>query len=150
MGIQRVGHVVVKMRDLEEAKRFYGGILGMTISSESPIAIFFRFGDYHHDIGVFKVDENAESPSEGSVGLLHFALVVDSEAALLETYEHLKAQGVTIEATFDHGMTHSLYVYDPDGNAIEIYCEVPEYDWRANDDFVGHLLPLDLEAAVGA
>jgi catechol 2,3-dioxygenase len=148
MGIQRVGHVVVKMRDLEAAKRFYGEILGMQISSESPIAIFFRFADYHHDIGVFKVSEEAESPKEEQVGLLHFALVVDSLEALARMHQHLKDHGVTIEATLDHGMTRSLYVYDPEGNAIEIYCEVPEYDWRTNDDFIGHLEPLDLEAVL--
>ncbi|MGW4125439.1 VOC family protein [Nocardia sp. NPDC004711] len=146
MGIKRVGHVVLKMRDLEVAKAFYGGILGMKISSESPIAIFFRFGDYHHDIGVFKVSEDAELPKENQVGLLHFALVVDSQEALVQMHQHLKDQGVTIEAMFDHGMTRSLYIYDPDGNAIEIYCEVPEYDWRTNDDFVGYLKPIDVEA----
>ncbi|MFD4351592.1 VOC family protein [Nocardia sp. NPDC058518] len=148
MGIKRVGHVVVKMRDLEAAKRFYGGILGMTISSESDIAIFFRFADYHHDIGVFKVPEDAGSPQDGQVGLLHFALVVDSQESLVRMHEHLQAEGVTIEAMFDHGMTRSLYVKDPDGNAIEIYCEVPEYDWRTNDDFVGFLKPIDVEALI--
>ncbi|MFD6455829.1 VOC family protein [Nocardia sp. NPDC060220] len=91
------------MRDLEAAKRFYGGILGMTISSESDIAIFFRFADYHHDIGVFKVPEDAESPQDGQVGLLHFALVVDSQESLVRMHEHLQAEGVTIEAMFDHG-----------------------------------------------
>jgi catechol 2,3-dioxygenase len=146
MAIQRVGHVVLKMRDLEVAKRFYGGILGMQISSESPVAVFFRFGDYHHDIGVFKVSDDAESPKEQQVGLLHFALVVDSQASLVQMYQRLKEHGIKIESTFDHGMTRSLYIYDPDGNVIEIYCEVPEYDWRVNDDFIGYLVPLDIEA----
>jgi catechol 2,3-dioxygenase len=145
MGIQRVGHVVVKMRDLEAAKRFYGEILGMRISSESPIAVFFRFADYHHDIGVFKVSDEAEAPREDQVGLLHFALVVDSQESLVEMYQHLKDCGVSIRATLDHGMTRSLYIHDPEGNAIEIYCEVPEYDWRENNDFIGHLEPLELE-----
>lgn len=148
MGIQRVGHVVVKMRDLDAAKRFYGGVLGMHVSSESPVAVFFRFSNYHHDIGVFKVSEEAEGPKEDQVGLLHFALVVDSEETLVQIHQHLKDQGVQIMGTIDHGMTHSLYIRDPEGNSIEIYCEVPEYDWRKNDDFIGHLEPLDLDAAV--
>lgn len=148
MGINRVGHVVLKMRDLEAAKRFYAGTLGMKISSESDIAVFFRFADYHHDIGVFKVGEDAQPPTENQVGLLHFALVVDSQEALVEMHRHLKDQGVEIEAMFDHGMTRSLYIYDPEGNAIEIYCEVPEYDWRTNDDFTGYLKPIDVEALV--
>lgn len=146
MGIQRVGHAVLKMRDLEAAKKFYGGVLGMKISSESPMAIFFRFGDYHHDIGVFKVSEEAEAPKEDQVGLLHVALVVESQDALVAMYKDLQSKGIKIEATLDHGMTRSLYIYDPEGNALEIYCEVPEYDWRTNDDFTGYLKPLDLEA----
>jgi catechol 2,3-dioxygenase len=146
MGIKRVGHVVLKMRDLEEAKRFYGGVLGMKISSESPVAVFFRFNDYHHDVGVFKVQDDAEGPKDNQVGLLHFALVLENRDDLIKMHQHLKEQGVTIEAEFDHGMTNSLYIYDPEGNAIEIYCEVPEYDWRTNDDFVGYLKPIDIEA----
>lgn len=146
MGIQRVGHAVLKMRDLEAAKRFYGGILGMKISSESPQAIFFRFNEYHHDIGVFKVPETAEAPKANQVGLLHIALVVDSQESLVEIHDHLKEQGIKIEATLDHGMTRSLYVYDPEGNAIEIYCEVPGYDWHTHDDFVGYLKPFDIAA----
>ncbi|WP_176594382.1 VOC family protein [Sphingobium sp. EM0848] len=146
MGIQRVGHAVLKVRDMEVSKQFYVGVLGMKISSESPHATFFRFNDYHHDIGVFKVSENAQPALADQVGLLHIALVVDSEKSLVEMYEHLKAKGVKVESTLDHGMTHSLYIYDPDGNAIEIYCEVPSYDWRTNDDFVGYLKPLDLES----
>ncbi|GHE79383.1 hypothetical protein GCM10017786_06550 [Amycolatopsis deserti] len=146
MAIKRVGHVVLKMRDLEAAKRFYAGVLGMKISSESDIAVFFRFADYHHDIGVFKVAEDAEPPKEAQVGLLHFALVVGSQEELVQMHEHLKSQGVKIEAMYDHGMTRSLYIFDPEGNAIEIYCEVPEYDWHTNDDFVGYLKPIDVEA----
>ena len=145
MGIQRVGHAVLKVRDMEVSKQFYVGVLGMKISSESPHATFFRFNDYHHDIGVFKVSENAQSAQADQVGLLHIALVVDSKEALVETYKDLKAKGVKVESTLDHGMTNSLYIYDPDGNAIEIYCEVPDYDWRTNNDFVGYLKPLDIE-----
>lgn len=148
MGIQRVGHVVLKMRDLEAAKWFYGQVLGMHISSESPKAVFFRFGDYHHDIGVFKVTEEADPPKEDQVGLGHIALVVDNLESLLGIHERLKALGVTVEATLDHGMTWSLYVYDPDHNVVEIYCEVPEYDWRHQTDFTSHREALDLAGLV--
>jgi catechol-2,3-dioxygenase len=146
MGIERVGHVVLKMRDLEAAKLFYGEILGMQISSDqSPRAIFFRFGDYHHDIGVFKVSEDAEPPKDDQVGLGHVALVVDSPESLVQMHKRLKDHDVTIETTMDHGMTLSLYVLDPGGNVIEIYCEVPEFDWRA--DF-SRRDPLDVEAVL--
>jgi catechol 2,3-dioxygenase len=146
MGIQRVGHVVLKMRDLDAAKRFYGEILGMQISSDqTPRAVFFRFGNYHHDIGVFKVSEQAELPKDDQVGLMHVALVVDSLETLAQMHKRLKDHGVTIEATIDHGMTLSLYVYDPERNPIELYCEVPEYDWRQN---FTRREPLDLEAVL--
>src|SRR5207302_1404156 len=126
----RVGHVVIKMRDLEAAKRFYGEILGMQIASESPQGVFFRFADYHHDIAVFKVSEDAELPKRDQVGLAHVALVADSLETVAKLYRRLQDHGVTITATMDHGMTKSLYCLDPEGNAIEIYCEVPEYGWR--------------------
>jgi catechol 2,3-dioxygenase len=145
MGIERVGHVVLKMRDLEAAKRFYRDVLGMQISSESPNAVFFRFGDYHHDIGVFKVSEEAESPKEDQVGLGHIALVVDSLETLVHMHERLSDSDVTIEATLDHGMTLSLYIYDPGRNVVEIYCEVPEYNWREQTDFTRYREKLDLE-----
>lgn len=147
MGFERVGHVVLKVRDLEVAKQFYGGVLGMEISSESPRAIFFRFANYHHDIGTFKVSDDAPAPEKDQVGLLHIALVVDSEETLKRLHKELPEKGVEVAATIDHGMTHSLYIYDPDGNQIEIYCEVPDYDWRTNNDFINDLKPLDLESA---
>src|SRR5579884_2452460 len=71
MGIQRVGHVVIKMRDLEKAKQFYHGVLGMEIAAERDFGIFFRFDNYHHDIAVFKTSPDAEPPKRDQVGLVH-------------------------------------------------------------------------------
>ena len=130
MGIQRVGHVVLKMRDLEKAKAFYQGVLGMQIGSESPRGVFFRFNDYHHDIAVFKTADDAELPKRDQVGLVHVAVVADSVETVRAMYDRCKAMGVEISSTRDHGVTKSLYVKDPEGNTIEIYAEVPEYDWR--------------------
>lgn len=149
MAIKRVGHVVLKMRDLDRAKEFYIGALGMKISSESERGIFFRFGDYHHDIAVFKVSEKADLPKEDQVGLVHVALVVDSVATLKRLNTELQEKGVTVMGGLDHGMTKSLYIKDPDGNAIELYAEVPDYDWRTNNDFIGDVKPLDIDSLVG-
>jgi catechol 2,3-dioxygenase len=146
VGIERVGHVVLKMRDLEAAKRFYGDILGMKIASESPSGVFFRFDEYHHDIAVFKVSENADPPKDDQVGLAHVALVADSLDTVRAMYRRLKEYSGKAPRTIDHGSTKSLYVRDPEGNQIEIYCEVPEHDWRT-DGFGGNQ-PLDLEAPV--
>lgn len=153
MAVLRVGHVVIKMRDLEAAKRFYGDILGMKVAWEQPNAagqpgVFFRFGDYHHDIAVRKVSEAADSPKADQVGLAHIALVVDSFASLKAMYQRLKEHRVPVQA-LDHGMTNSLYCSDPEGNRIELYCEVPEVDYLA-EGFEPYGRPLDLEAALPA
>ena len=148
MAIQRVGHVVLKMRDLEKAKQFYCGVLGMKIGKEDPQrGLFLRFNDYHHDIAIFKTTPDAEAPKKDQVGLVHVALVADSLATVKAKYERCKAMGVPIAGTTDHNITKSLYILDPEGNTIEIYAEVPEYNWRVEG--MGFMAkPLDLEAKV--
>jgi catechol 2,3-dioxygenase len=145
MPIQRVGHVVIKMRDLDKAREFYEGVLGMTVSSETSIGLFFHFGDYHHDIAVFKTSPDAELPKRDQVGLVHIAVVADSLETVKQIYERCKEKGVPIDNTTDHGFTKSLYIRDPEGNAIEVYVEVPEYNWHGTD-FAQSRRPLDLES----
>lgn len=145
IGIQRVGHVVLKVRDLEVAKEFYTGALGMQIASESDRAIFFRFGTYHHDLAVFKVTEEADPPKEDQVGLLHVALVADSLDTIKRLNRDLRARGVNVRGALDHGFTKSLYITDPEGNQIEIYAEAPDFDYINNNDYINNLSPLDLE-----
>lgn len=144
MGLQRVGHVVIKMRDLEKAKQFYHGVLGMEIGAERDFGIFFRFNDYHHDIAVFKTSPDAELPKRDQVGLVHIAVVADSLQTVKAMYERCKAMGVPIVGMTDHAITKSLYIQDPEGNTIEIYAEVPEYDWRAKG-MGGISMPLNLD-----
>ena len=148
MPIERVGHVVIKMRDLDEAKRFYRDILGMKITDEREgFGVFFRFQDYHHDIAVFKVDEDATLPHQNQVGLAHVAMVADSFDTVKEMYQRLKEHDVPIVRTVDHGITRSVYFKDPDGNELEIYCEVPEKPWQEVDTIIVRD-PLDIEAAI--
>ena len=117
MPIERVGHVVIKMRDLEAAKHFYGDVLGMKIADERDgFGVFFRFNDYHHDIAVFKVDDSAPPPQNNQVGLAHIALVADSFDTVKAMHARLKAHGVPIVRTVDHGVTKSVYFNDPEGN----------------------------------
>ena len=145
MGIQRVGHVVLKMRDLEKAKQFYQGVLGMQIGAESERGIFFRFGDYHHDIAVFKTGDDADPPKSNQVGLVHVALVTDGVESVRRMYDRCKEMGVEIVGASNHAVTNSLYVKDPEGNTIEIYAEVPEYNWR--EEGMGFIVrPFDIEA----
>ena len=106
MPIERVGHVVLKIRDLDATKRFYGDILGMKVADEKEdFGVFFRFGEYHHDIAVFKVSEDADSPKQDQVGLAHVALVADSLQTVKEMYLRLKEHNVPIRGTSDHGVS---------------------------------------------
>ena len=146
MPIQRVGHVVIKMRDLGAAKRFYRDILGMKITDEREgFGVFFRFHDYHHDIAVFKVNEDAALPQKNQVGLAHIALVADSLDTVKAMYQRLKAHNVPIVRTVDHGITQSVYFTDPEGNELEIYCEVPEKPWQ-NQKTIIMAEPIDFDA----
>jgi catechol 2,3-dioxygenase len=146
MPIQRVGHVVIKMRDLDAAKRFYRDILGMKITDEREgFGVFFRFHEYHHDIAVFKVAEDAALPQRNQVGLAHIALVADSFATVKAMYKRLKEHNVPIVRTVDHGITKSVYFQDPEGNELEIYCEAPGVDWREVDTII-KADPIDLDA----
>ena len=147
MPIERVGHVVIKMRDLDVAKAFYRDVLGMKVTDEREgFGVFFRFEDYHHDIAVFKVDEDAEAPQKNQVGLAHIALVADSFDTVKAMYQRLKDHDVEIVRTVDHGITQSVYFKDPEGNELEIYCEVPEKPWQDVDTII-KADPMDFEAA---
>jgi catechol 2,3-dioxygenase len=144
--IRRVGHVVLKMRDMEKARAFYCGVLGMKLANYDPDrGMFLRFDDYHHDIAVFKTGPDADPPKKNQVGLVHVALVVDSLDTVKAWYQRLKAHGVPIVGTADHAVTNSMYFEDPEGNVLEIYCERTDYDWHTQGmGFISH--PLDLEA----
>jgi catechol 2,3-dioxygenase len=146
MGLQRVGHVVIKMRDLDLAKGFYRDVLGMKVADEREgVAVFFRFSDYHHDIAVFKVAEDASAPEKNQVGLAHIALVADSFDTVKAMHTRLKSHAVPILRTVDHGVTKSVYFNDPEGNELEIYCEVPESPWQSVDTIIKSE-PIDLDA----
>ena len=146
--IKKVGHVVLKCQDLEKAREFYVDVLGMTLAKFDPNrGMFLRFNDYHHDIAIFKTGPDADPPKQNQVGLVHVALVVDDLDTVKAWYAKLKARGVPIVGTADHAVTNSMYFKDPEGNTLEIYCEVPfsVYDWHTQGmGFIAH--PLNLEA----
>lgn len=144
--IREVGHVVLKVRDLEKARDFYTGFLGMKLAKFDPArGMFLRFNDYHHDIAIFKTGPDADLPKQNQVGLVHVALIVDDLDTVRAWYRRAKEQGVPIVNTTDHAVTNSLYIKDPEGNVLEIYCERTDYDWRTQGmGFIAR--PLDLEA----
>ena len=149
-GIIGVKHVVLKVRDLEKARQFYCGVLGMKLGQWDPErGMFLRFNDYHHDIAIFKTGPDADPPKKNQVGLVHVALLVDGLETVKAWYARCKSLGVPIVGTADHAVTNSMYIEDPEGNVLEIYCEAKEYDWHTQGmGFINK--PINLETAPAA
>lgn len=146
---KKVGHVVLKARDLERAEQFYTEVLGFEVVMRlnRPRGVFFTLGEQHHDIAVLEVPAEADPVKDNQVGLHHIALQVGSFAELKEFYRILKAHNVTITQTIDHFITKSIYFLDPDGNGFELYCDVGEDGLeRIRRGEAASFAPLNLEA----
>jgi len=125
---KKVGHVVLKTRDIEQAEKFYTEVLGFEVVMrlKRPRGVFFTLGEQHHDLAVLEVPPGADDPKADQVGLHHVALQVEDFAALKDCYRTLKSHGVPIVRAVDHGITKSIYFCDPAGNRLELYCDVGE------------------------
>lgn len=123
LGIERVGHIVIRVSDMEAGMAFYRDKLGMEVTSYRPgKGAFLSFGTQHHDIALFQDDGTGE---HGALGLVHIALRIAGDDHDLRTaYDKLVVGGVEIGNVTNHGMTHSVYFKDPDGNTLEIYADV--------------------------
>jgi catechol 2,3-dioxygenase len=124
----RIGHVVIKVRDLERSRKFYTDVMGLTEMAELAnlkMAFFASNGRDHHEIAVVEVGKDAPGAQAGEIGLNHIAFRLTDEAHLHAAFEELKAKQVPIVATVDHGVTKSVYFRDPDGNQLEVYCDNP-------------------------
>jgi catechol-2,3-dioxygenase len=134
--VKELGHVVLYVRDLERSVRFYRDALGWRqIFSDASIgfpAAMFSGGRTHHELLLIEVGPDATPiPPGRRVGLYHFGLKVgDSDEELVAMLRRLEDAGVAVGGAADHGMTHSLYIADPDGNEIELYVDVPGADWN--------------------
>jgi catechol 2,3-dioxygenase len=120
--INKVGHVVLNVKDVDASAKFYTEALGMEVMRlREGNAAFLSFGTQHHDIALFKAPEGAEM---GKLGLNHIAFQIEGgETELRQLYGRLLHHGTKVDYTTDHGMTHSVYFFDPDGNRLEIFCE---------------------------
>ena len=133
MEVKELGHLVLYVRSLVDSSRFYRDVLGWRQIMESPVAVAFNSpsGRTHHELLLIEVGPNAAPlPAARRVGLYHFGLKIgDTDDELREALTTLRANNVNVVGATDHGMTHSLYLTDPDGNEIELYVDVPGVAW---------------------
>jgi catechol 2,3-dioxygenase len=149
----RIGHVHLKVADLERALRFYCGVLGFELQQRfGPGAAFVSAGGYHHHLGLNTWESRGGSPPPpGTTGLYHVAILYPTRAALADALRRLVAASVPLDGASDHGVSEALYLRDPDGNGVELYWDRPADAWpRAADGSVAmYTRPLDLEALLG-
>jgi catechol 2,3-dioxygenase len=150
----RVGHVHLKVADLDRALAFYQGVLGLELTLRfGPQAAFLSAGGYHHHIGLNTWESLGGSPPPpGSTGLFHLALVYPTRAALGDALRRLMKAGITLEGASDHGVSQALYLRDPDNNGVELYWDRPSDQWpRAPDGGLAmYTRPLDLRDLLAA
>lgn len=127
----RIGHVHLKVADLERALAFYCGVLGFELMQRyGSGAAFISAGGYHHHIGLNTWESQGGSPpAPGATGLYHLAILYPSRAALADALRRLIEAKVPLDGASDHGVSEALYLRDPDGNGIELYRDRPEADW---------------------
>jgi catechol 2,3-dioxygenase len=144
-----IGHVHLKVADLERAIGFWHGVLGFDLMQRmGNQAAFLSAGGYHHHIGLNTWESRGGSPPpRGTTGLYHVAIRYPSRAALADALRRLERAGIPLQGAADHGVSEALYLADPDGNGVELYFDRPQEDWPRNPD--GSLMmysrPLDLD-----
>ena len=119
---KRVGHLVLNVRDVDTSVKFYKDVLGFELALERPgFGTFLTCGKIHHDLALFQAPPDAAPVTPGGLGLNHMALQVEDFDMLTEYYHRLNELGL-VDRTTDHQMTRSIYLSDPDGNGIELFC----------------------------
>lgn len=146
----RIGHVHLKVADLERALGFYCGVLGFDLKQRfGAQAAFLAAGGYHHHLGLNTWEsQGGAAPARGTTGLYHVAFLYPNRAALADALKRLANARIAIDGASDHGVSQAIYLRDPDGNGVELYWDRGETDWprKPNGDLAMDTRPLDLEA----
>jgi len=146
----RIGHVHLKVADLDRALGFYQGVLGFELTQRyGRDAAFVSAGGYHHHIGLNVWESRGGSPPpRGTTGLYHLAILYPTRAALADALRRLVDAGIPLEGASDHGVSEALYLRDPDGNGVELYRDRPEEEWPRDGEgkIAMTTRPLDVEA----
>jgi catechol 2,3-dioxygenase len=146
----RIGHVHLKVSDLDRAIAFYTEALGFEVMQRwGDSAAFLSFGGYHHHLGLNTwQSRGGRPPHPGNTGLYHFAILYPTRKELGKALWRLLKHGVELEGAADHGVSQAIYLQDPDGNGIEIYWDRPPEEWprEADGSLSMYNAPLDLHA----
>jgi catechol 2,3-dioxygenase len=132
----RIGHVHLKVADLDRALGFYCGVLGFELMQRyGARAAFVAAGGYHHHIGLNTWESLGGSPPPaGSTGLFHTAILYPTRAALADALRRVMAAGIALDGASDHGVSEALYLRDPDQNGVELYWDKPRDRWPVDAD----------------
>jgi catechol 2,3-dioxygenase len=145
----RIGHVHLKVSDLERSLRFYCDVLGFQVTQRmGEGAAFVSAGGYHHHIGLNTWESRGGfPPPPGATGLYHAAILYPTRFALADALRRLLAAHVPLEGAADHGVSEALYLRDPDGNGLELYWDRPRHLWPRNrrGELQMVIEPLDLQ-----
>ena len=145
----RIGHVHLKVSDLERALGFYCGVLGFELMQRyGTQAAFVAAGGYHHHIGLNTWESaGGSAPAPGTTGLFHLAVLYPTRAALADALRRLIAANIPLDGASDHGVSDALYLRDPDDNGVELYWDRPQDKWPrdANGGIAMFTRRLDLD-----
>jgi catechol 2,3-dioxygenase len=132
----RIGHVHLKVSDLERALAFYQGVLGFELMQRyGDQAAFVSAGGYHHHIGLNTWEsKGGQPPPPGTTGLFHTAILYPTRAALADALHRVLSAGITLDGASDHGVSEALYLRDPDDNGVELYRDRPQDEWPRHAD----------------
>jgi catechol 2,3-dioxygenase len=150
----RIGHVHLKVADLQRALDFYCGVLGLELQQKfGDSAAFVSAGGYHHHIGLNTWESlGGKPPAQGTTGLYHVALLYPTRAALGDALKRLIAAKIPLDGASDHGVSEALYLRDPDQNGVELYWDRPREEWprTPSGDLAMHTRALDLRKLLDA
>lgn len=147
---KQLGHLVLRVRDVEKSEQFYADVLGLhTTNKRAGRMVFMSAGDdASHELALMALGPDAPGPESDRVGLYHFAWEMESFEDLQRLYGEMKEKNVNVGGIGDHGISIGVYFFDPDGNEIEAFYELPKDQWPQDGDLFTGKFPGDLEGAL--